>query len=87
MYKPLGKKLIVEDTERPEETESGIFIGKAKADNSTKTGTVIAVGPLVEDVKVGDIVYLNWNNIRTVKDGDKYLGVITEDDVLAILED
>ena len=86
MYKPLGRKVIIKDTERPEETESGIYLGKAKADNSSKSGTVIAVGPLVQSVKVDDVVYLQWANIRTVKDGDDYLGIIEEDDILAVLE-
>ena len=85
-YLPLGKKLIVKDTERAEETDSGIYIGKTLADPKAKTGTVIAIGPDVQDVKVGDIVYLQWSGIKTVKDGDSYLGVITEDDVLAVLE-
>jgi co-chaperonin GroES (HSP10) len=85
-YQPLGNKLIVKDTERKEETDSGIYVGKTLADPRAKTGTVIAIGPLVETVKVGDIVYLQWSNIKAVKDGDTYLGVLTEDDVLAVLE-
>jgi chaperonin GroES len=85
-YLPLGKKLIVKDTEREDTTDSGIYVGKTLADPRAKTGTVIAIGPDVKDVKVGDIVYLQWSNIKTVKDGDAYLGVITEDDVLAVLE-
>ena len=85
-YQPLRNNIIVKDTERQEETESGIYVGKTLADPRAKTGTVIAVGPDVTDVKVNDIVYLQWSNIKTVKDGDTYLGVLTEDDVLAVLE-
>ena len=87
MYKPLGDKIIVKDTERAEETESGIYLGKNLPDPKAKTGTVIAIGPDVEDVKVGDIVYLNWHKIKTVKDGDTYLGVLSEEEVLAVLEE
>ena len=86
-FNPLGNRIIVTDTERPEETESGIFIGGAKADNSTKNATVFAVGPDTKDVKVGDVIYLDWTKIRTVKDGDTVYGVIDEEHVLAILED
>jgi len=85
-YQPLRNNIIVKDTEREEETESGIYVGKTLADPRAKTGTVLAIGPEVEDVKVGDIVYLQWQNIQTVKEGDTYLGVISEDNVLAVAE-
>ena len=85
-YQPLGNKLIVKDTERQEETESGIYVGKTLADPRAKTGTVLAIGPDVEEVKVGDIVYLQWQNIKTVKEDDMYLGVVSEDNVLAVAE-
>jgi len=86
-FKPLGNRVIVKDTERPEETESGIYLGGAKADNGTKNAVVVAVGPDTKDVKVGDVLYLDWTKIRTVKDGDTVYGVIDEEHVLAILED
>ena len=86
-FKPLGNRVIVKDTESPEVTEGGIFVGSAKADNSTKNATVVAVGPDVKDVKVDDVVYLDWQKIRTVKDGDTVYGVIDEEYVLAVLED
>jgi co-chaperonin GroES (HSP10) len=86
-FNPLGNRIIVTDIERPEETESGIFIGTAKADNNTKYAKVFAIGPDTEDVKVGDVIYLDWTKIRTVKDGDTVYGVIDEEYVLAILED
>ena len=76
----------MKDTERPEETESGIFLGNAKADNSSKSGTVIAVGPLVTTVKVDDVIYPQWTNVRVVKDNDLYIGIVEEEDILAVLE-
>jgi co-chaperonin GroES (HSP10) len=86
-FKPLGNRVIVKDTDRPEVTEGGIYVGSAKADSSTKNATVVAVGPDTKDVKVGDVIYLDWTKIRTVKDGDTVYGVIDEEHVLAVLED
>jgi co-chaperonin GroES (HSP10) len=85
-YKPLRDNVLVIDTEKPEETDSGIYLGKAKSDNSTKTATVLAVGPDVTEVKVDDVVYIVWSNAKVVKDGDQYLGVISENDILAVAE-
>ncbi len=85
-YHPLGKRIIFKDTERAEETESGIYLGKNSNDPKAKSGTVIAVGPAVEDVKVGDVVYLQWQKVSAFKDGDIFLGSVHEEDVLAVLE-
>jgi co-chaperonin GroES (HSP10) len=39
-----------------------------------------------DTVKVGDIVYPMWTKSKVVKDGDKYMGIISQEDILAVEE-
>ena len=85
-YKPLHDKVLVIENEKPTETESGIFLGEARGDENTRAGTVLAIGPEVTEVKVGDIVYPMWTKSKVVKDGDVYMGIISQEDILAVEE-
>ena len=85
-YKPLHDKVLVIENEKPTETESGIFLGEARGDENTRAGTVLAVGPEVTEVKVGDVVYPMWTKSKVVKEGDKYMGIISQEDILAVEE-
>lgn len=57
--KPLGDGLIVKQQPKKEETESGIYIPENSRANNTFLHDVLAVGPDVKDVKVGDVIYVN----------------------------
>jgi co-chaperonin GroES (HSP10) len=75
--KPLGNRIVVERIEASKETESGIILRSTPDPDKAK---VLAIGPLVNEVEVNDIVLLNWN--AAVKSGDNY--VITIDHVVFI---
>jgi chaperonin GroES len=75
--KPLGNRIVVERIEASKETESGIILRSTPDPDKAK---VLAIGPLVNEVEVGDVVLLNWN--AAVKSGDNY--VITIDHVVFI---
>ena len=47
---------------------------------------VLAIGPEVTDVKVGDVVYLMWNKAQVVKVGDAQRVIIKQEDIVAVLE-
>lgn len=86
-YKPLRDKVLVIENEKPKETASGIYLGEARADENTRAGTVLAIGPDVTEVKVGDIVYPMWTLAKVVKEGELYMGLISQDDILAVAEE
>ena len=86
-YKPLRDKVLVIENEKPKETASGIYLGEARGDENTRAGTVLAIGPNVTEVKVGDIVYPMWTLAKVVKEGDLYLGLLSQDDILAVQEE
>jgi chaperonin GroES len=78
--KPLGNRIVVERLEASKTTESGIILRSTPDPDRAK---VLAVGPLVDEVEVGDVVLVNWN--AAVKSGDYY--VITIDHVVFIYEE
>ena len=62
----MKKFVLVAENTRKNTTDSGIILEGAGFDQS-KTGTVLAIGPDVTDVKVGDVIYLEWNKGAIVK--------------------
>lgn len=72
MIKPIKNYLLIEEEAKTETTESGIFIGKQE--NRYITGTVVAVGSTVRDIKQGDKVIASTDicNILSVEDKEFY---------------
>jgi co-chaperonin GroES (HSP10) len=85
-YLPLQNKVLVIENEKKKVTDSGIYLGEANGDSNTRAGTVLAIGPDVQEVKVGDIVYPMWTKAKVVREDNLYLGIISEEDILAVQE-
>jgi len=66
--RPLHDKIIVERIAAETTTASGIVLKSSEEPDRAK---VIAIGPDVDEVSVGDIVLLNWNG--AIKSGDYYV--------------
>lgn len=86
MLAPIKKNVILELIEKEKTTASGIVLTKADP-NEANRGKVIAIGPEVEDVKVGDEVLPNWNQGRKLKYDDKEIWVVSEDHIVLVFED
>ncbi len=94
MLKPLGNRIVVEKTEKEQTTASGIILTESAKEKSNE-GTVVAVGPgrLLDngtrgemEVSVGDrIVYSQFGGTE-VKLGEETYLVLSEDDVIAIVQ-
>jgi co-chaperonin GroES (HSP10) len=84
---PMKKKCLIAENARETRTESGIIIQGADRQGESKTGTVLAIGPDVTLVKVGDKILLEWNKGAVVKVGDAQRVIIDEDNIVAIVED
>ena len=91
--KPLADRVVIK-TDKPEETtKSGIILTNS-AKEKPQIATVIAVGPGVMDngvlkpmnVKVGDKVLTSKYGGTEVKIGDEEYTIVSEGDVLAIVE-
>jgi co-chaperonin GroES (HSP10) len=82
---PMKKFVLVAENKRENTTQSGIILEGAGFDQS-KTGTVLAIGPDVTDVKVSDVIYLEWNKGAIVKIGDAQRIMIKEEFIVAVAE-
>jgi co-chaperonin GroES (HSP10) len=75
------------EQKRENATASGIVIEGIAGLGDSKTGKVIAVGPEVTEVKVGDTVLLLWNKASVVTIDGAQRVIIKEEDIVAVLED
>ena len=83
---PLKDKVLVAENKSEIKSESGIILEGANSVRESKTGTVLAVGPDVTEVKVGDVIYLEWNKAQVVKIGDAQRVIIKQQDIVAVVE-
>ncbi|MCX8094842.1 MAG: co-chaperone GroES [Caldisericia bacterium] len=92
--KPIGDKIIVEPEKEEEKTKSGIVLPDTAKEKPQK-GKVIAVGPgkvldngqrSPMEVKVGDTVIYSKYAGTEVKIEDKEYLILSDRDILAIIE-
>ena len=91
---PLGDKVVVEREESQEKTAGGIYIPDAAKDKPTR-GTIIAVGTgkVLDDgtrgemqVKKGDRVLFTSYAPEVIEIGDDEYLLMSESDILAVIE-
>ena len=94
MLKPLGDRVVLEIEEK-EQTVGG-FVLAGSAQEKTKTAKVVAIGQGVRtlsgelvapSVKVGDQVLVEAHAGIDVKDGDEKYIIVSEANILAIVEE
>lgn len=83
---PLKDRILVAENNSETKTESGIILEGANSVRESKRATVLAIGPDVKDVKVGDVILLEWNKASVVKVGDTQRAMIKEENVVAVFE-
>lgn len=80
--KPLADYVVAQVEEAKAKTASGLYLPKDSAEKS-KVATIVAVGKVVKDVKVGDrIIYKSFSMTEVKVDGEDYL-LVKEEDILA----
>ena len=84
--KPLHKKVLVAENATATKTDSGIILDNANSVRESKRATVLAVGPEVTTVRVGDVILLEWNKASVVKVGDAQRAMIDEEHIVAVFE-
>ena len=72
--KPLKKKVLIAENNTERKTESGIVLDGIKSMKETPIATVLAIGPEVTQVKVGDVILIveamkMEHGIKANKDG------------------
>lgn len=84
--KPLKKLVLVaENSSKNAVSAGGIILENADSIRESRTGTVLAIGPDVTMVQVGDKILLEWNKGHVVKVDDAQRVMISEDFIVAVL--
>lgn len=83
---PLRDRVLVAENRAEEKTASGIILDGVNSLRDSKTGTVLAIGPKVTDVQVGDKILLDWSKAQVVKVGDAQRVLIKQEDIVGVLE-
>ena len=83
---PIKDRILVAENKRDSKTESGIILDGTRGTGETAKATVLAIGPDVKEVKVGDVVLLDWAKASPIKIGDVQRAMIKEESVIAVYE-
>ena len=83
---PLKKRVLVAENKAETKSEAGIILDNATSVRESRSGTVLAIGPDVTTVEVGNVVYIEWNKAAVVKVGDAQRVIIEEADIVAVYE-
>lgn len=86
MLRPIKNNIIVELIEKEKVSAGGIVLQSADREEVSK-GLVLAIGPNVEYIKVGELVLPNWNRAQKSKFDDKEFYVISEDEIVLIFDE
>ena len=79
--------MIIKRDEPPAQTASGLlFIPESAQDWRGERGTVLAIGPKVHTVKVGDRVLIPALGGVEVRDEGVLVGIWPEDDIFAVID-
>ena len=83
---PLKTQVLVAENKKDDTTESGIIIEGTRGTGMTAKATVLAIGPDVTDVKVNDVILLDWTKASPVKVGDVQRAMIKEEFIIGVFE-
>lgn len=82
---PLGDYVVAMNEEAESKTASGLYLPD-KAQEKPKTAKIVATGPYVKQVKVGNrIVYKSYSTTEVKVDGAEYI-LVKEEDILATVK-
>ena len=84
--KPLSDKVLVAENKKENTTESGIILEGTRGTGEATRATVLAIGPDVTEVKVGDVILIDWTKASPVKVGDAQRAMIKEENIIAVFE-
>lgn len=83
--KPMADRIVAEPVAAEAKTASGLYL-PGGAQEKPKVAKVLAVGPQVKEVKVGDsILYEEYSQTEVKLDGKSYV-IVKEEKVLATVK-
>lgn len=84
--RPLNDRILIAENKKENKTDSGIILEGSRGTGDVSKATVLAIGPDVKDVKVGDVIIPEWAKASPVKVGDVQRAMIKEEFIIAVVE-
>jgi co-chaperonin GroES (HSP10) len=78
--KPLRDNIIIEKEKKDLTTSSGIILQRS---DEADRARVVAIGPDVVDVQVGDLIIVNWNKAQIINKDSFRINIL---EVIGVLE-
>lgn len=85
IVEPLNSKIYAAEVKKERKSEFGIILDSATSIKETAAAKVLSIGPEVKNVKVDDLVYLDWSKTKLVVIDGAQRVIIDEEDVMAII--
>jgi co-chaperonin GroES (HSP10) len=83
---PLHTKVIVAENYVESKSEAGIILDGIDSLRQTPHATVIAIGPEVTDVKLGDVIIPDWTKATVITVDGAQRAVIDQTNIMMVLE-
>lgn len=80
-YRPTGNKVLIERIAAAKESAGGIIL---KSTDEPDKAKIIAIGPDVDEVAVGEVGIVNWNKAYKAEDE---LYIIPVEEIVMIIEE
>lgn len=84
---PLKKRVLLAQNKAETKTASGIIIDDSSSLRESKTATVLAIGPEVTTIAVGDKILLDWTKGFVVKVDGVERVMVDEEHIVGIIRD
>lgn len=82
---PVGKRIVVRPLQKEDTTKSGIIIASTQKEKPER-GEVVAIGEVLDGVRVGDtVVFSKYGYDEVAVDGKDFY-IIKHDDVVAVIK-
>jgi co-chaperonin GroES (HSP10) len=82
--KPLKDMLLIGEKAKEETTASGLIIAGADVNTGSKPGVVLAVGPDVNEVDVGDTIAVKWSEAMALTVEGQQVALVSQEFVYGV---
>ena len=87
MFKVLGRRVVVKPNEKAETVSPGGIVIPAQFQQVAEvSGSVVAVSPTVQNVKVGDVIFFSPHSGCEINVDKQRFLILLEEQVLAVME-
>ena len=84
--KPLKDYILVGEKAKEEKTESGLILSGIDLETGAKPAEVVAIGPDVKNVNVGDTIAIKWGEALAITVKGAQRALVSEEYVYGIYD-